>query len=238
MLKLVETSETQPEAPRSQTSAAYARLRADILAGRFAPGDKLKIADLSTALAVNSSATREALSRLVADQLVVSRDQRGFVVAPLSIADLEDLTEIRCEIEAVALRRSIARGGDDWEGALLGAAHRLRRTPMKSAQDASLTGEWVARHAAFHAALVAACGSRRLLKIHAQLYEQSERYRGLSVHVEGHRNVEGEHDALVDAALDRDADQLVELTLAHFRLTTSLIIDAVRRCSASASART
>ena len=236
MLKLVETSDVQSEAPRSQTSAAYARLRADILAGRFAPGEKLKIADLSTALAVSSSATREALSRLVADQLVVSRDQRGFVVAPLSIEDLEDLTEIRCEIEAVALRRAVERGKDDWEGAVLAAAHRLRRTPMKSAEDASLTQQWVARHAAFHLSLVSACGSRRLLKIHAQLYEQSERYRGLSVYVEGHRNVEGEHEALVDAALDRDADRLVELTLAHFRKTTALIVDGARQPSSDAAA--
>lgn len=229
MLKLVETAEIRPEAPRSQTSAAYARLRADILAGRFAPGEKLKIADLSAALAVSSSATRESLSRLVADQLVVSRDQRGFVVAPLSIEDLEDLTETRCEIETVALRRAVERGKDDWEGALLAAAHRLRRTPMKGASDASLTEEWVARHAAFHLSLVSACGSRRLLKIHAQLYEQSERYRGLSVHVEGDRDVASEHEALVDAALERNADRLVELTLAHFRKTTALIIDAARR---------
>ena len=238
MLKLVETSDVQPEAPRSQTSTAYARLRADILAGRFAPGDKLKIADLGLSLSVNSSAVREALSRLVSDQLVVSRDQKGFVVAPLSIEDLEDLTDLRCDIEAVALRRSVKRGHDDWEGALLGAAHRLRRTPMKSAENASLTEQWTARHAAFHAALVAACGSRRLLKLHAQLYEQSERYRGLSVYVEGDRDVAGEHDTLVDAAMERDADRLVELTLAHFRRTSALIIDAARRPAAGASART
>ena len=235
MLKLVETSDTQLDIPRSQTSAAYARLRADILAGRFAPGEKLKIAELGAALSVSSSATREALSRLVSDQLVVSRDQRGFIVAPLSIEDLEDLTDVRCEVEAVALRRSVARGGDEWEGAVLAAAHRLRRTPMKSVEDASLTEAWKDRHAAFHLSLVGACGSRRLLKIHAQLYEQSERYRGLSVHVEGDRDVEGEHEALVDAALERAEDRLVELTVAHFRRTTALIVDAARRTSAGGS---
>lgn len=238
MLTLVETSDVQPGAPRSQTSAAYARLRADILAGRFSPGEKLKIVDLGAVLSVSSSAVREALSRLVADQLVVSRDQKGFVVAPLSIEDLEDLTDVRCEIEAIALRRSIARGKDDWEGALLAAAHRLRRTPMKSEQDASLTEQWVARHAAFHAALVSACGSRRLLRLHAQLYEQSERYRGLSVYVEGDRDVESEHEALVDAALERHADLLVDLAVTHFRRTTALIVDASRRPSKTASAPT
>ena len=170
----------------------------------------------------------------MSDSLVVSRDQKGFVVAPLSVEDLEDLTDLRCEVEAIALRRSVARGRDDWEGALLGAAHRLRRTPMKSQADASLTEQWVARHSAFHAALVGACGSRRLLRLHAQLYEQSERYRGLSVYVEGDRDVESEHEALVDAALERDADRLVELTLAHFRRTTALIVEAARRREPSA----
>ena len=139
---------------------------------------------------------------------------------------------------AVALRRSLARGGDEWEGAVLAAAHRLRRTPMKTLADQSLTEDWVLRHAAFHAALVSACGSHRLLKMHAQLYEQSERYRGLSVHVEGEgdRQIEGEHEALVDAALERDSDRLIEMMLAHFRMTTALIVDAARRPSKSASA--
>lgn len=243
MLKLVETSIVSPIAPRSQTSAAYARLRADVLAGRLAPGEKLKIADLAASLEVSPGAIREALSRLVPEQLVVSRDQKGFVVAPLSIEDLNDLTELRCEIEAIALRRSVALGRDDWEAGVLASAHRLRRTPMTrevapfltpgSLASASLTPEWVTRHAAFHAALVGACGSRRLTELHGQLYEQSERYRGLSFHVEGGRDVEAEHQALVDAALDRDADRLVELTVAHFRRTTSLIVDAARRPSSS-----
>ena len=233
MLRLVESTNGRLAAPRSQTSAAYARLRADILAGRFSPGEKLKIADLAASLAVSSSAIREALSRLVADQLVVSRDQKGFIVAPLSIEDLEDLTDLRCEIEGVALRRSVLRGHDEWEGVVLAAAHRLKRTPMTHDNDASLTEEWVVRHAAFHASLVSACESPRLLKLHGQLYEQSERYRGLSVHVEGDRDVAGEHEALVDAALDRDADRLVDSAITHFRRTTSLIVEAARRTSQS-----
>ena len=82
---------------------------------------------------------------------------------------------------------------------------------------------------------MAACGSRRLIKLHAQMYEQSERYRGPSVYVEGARDVAGEHDALVDAAMERDADRLVDLTLAHFHRTSALIIDAARRPAAGAA---
>ena len=230
MLTLVESSAIEPTGPRSQTSAAYASLRSDILAGRYAPGEKLKISDLAAGLAVSPGAVREALSRLVPDQLVVSRDQKGFIVAPLSIEDLEDLTDLRCEIEAVALRRSVKLGDMDWEASILASAHRLRRTEMYSQVDHSLTPHWVIQHAAFHTALVGACGSRRLLNLHAQLYQQSERYRGLSVHLESNnRDVRDEHQKIVDAALDRDAELLVELTLAHLRETTALIVSAARR---------
>ena len=144
MLTLVETSNPLADEPRSQASLAYTRIRADILAGRRAPDEKLKIADLAAVLAVSPGAIREALSRLVPEQLVVSRDQRGFVVAPLSIEDLEDLTDLRCELEAIALRRSVARGDTNWEASVLAAAHRLRRTLMAtSAEDRSLSPQWV-----------------------------------------------------------------------------------------------
>ena len=215
-------------APRSQTSAAYARLREDILAGRLQPGERLKIAEIAFALEVSPGAIREALSRLVPEQLVVLRDQKGFVVAPLSIGDLEDLTDLRCEVEAIALRRSVLRGDIGWEGSVLAAAHRLRRTKILTSADRSLNSDWVERHRAFHTALVSACGSPRLLALHAQFYEQSERYRSLSFPTAGERerDRQGEHQALADAALDRNADGLVELTFKHFHETTLRIIRA------------
>lgn len=217
-----------PASPRSQTSAAYARLREDILAGRLQPGARLKIAEIACTLEVSPGAIREALSRLVPEQLVVLRDQKGFLVAPLSIEGLEDLTDIRCEIETIALRRSVLRGDIAWEGSVLAAAHRLRRTKILTSADRSLNREWVERHRTFHTALVSACGSPRLLDIHAQLYEQSERYRSLSFPTlgEAERDRQGEHQALADAALDRNADGLVELTVKHFRETTARIVKA------------
>jgi DNA-binding GntR family transcriptional regulator len=222
---------TYPEAdPRSQASLAYLRIRADILSGRFAPDDRLKIVELAAALEVSPGAVREALSRLVPHQLVVSQDQKGFAVAPVSIEDLLDLTDVRCEIEAAALRRAVARGDDAWEGAIVSAAHRL----TKAERDKVSAAEWRDRHREFHAALVAACGSRRLLALHEQLYEQSERYRTLSSRFDAGRDVPAEHRALVEAALARDADTLVRVMVEHIRTTTALIVDAARSGAAAA----
>ena len=227
MLSLIEPSGLAG-GPRSQTSFAYARLRRDVLAGRYAPGERLKIADLAAALEVSPGAVREAVARLGPEPRVVSRDQKGFVVAPLSIEDLEDLTNLRCRLEAIALRDSVVRGDSAWESHVLAAAHRLRRSRMLLEADKTLNPEWVEHHAAFHATLVSACGSPRLLGMLAQLYQQSERYRGLSVYAGASRDTESEHQGLVDAALDRKADELVDLMEAHLRRTTDLIVTAAR----------
>ena len=226
MLKLIETATGELPAPRSQTSAAYARLKADILAGKASPGEKLKINEIATELEVSPGAVREALSRLVPEGFVVSRDQRGFIVAPISIADLLDLTRLRCDIEEIALRRSVAEGDASWEASVLSTAHRLRRTPRVIDDIPNL--EWLKHHEAFHRALVNGASSPRLLLLNSQLYQQLERYRLLSWNVDRDRDVDAEHQVLVDAALDRDVDELVKAARMHFEYTANLIVDASR----------
>lgn len=229
MLSIADTLGRDAGASRSQAGFAYDAIRAGILAGRHGPDKKLKIQDLALELGVSPGAVREALSRLVPEQLVVSREQRGFAVAPLSVADLEDLTDLRCEVESIAIRRSVANGGVDWEAGLLAAAHRLHATVARAEDGRAIPAGWVAAHAAFHNALIGAAGSRRLLALHAQLYEQSERYRGLSANLETARDVQAEHRELVDLALKRDADALVAATVRHLRVTTRLIVEAAKR---------
>ena len=215
------------EAPiRSQTSFAYRQLRRDILAGRYQPGERLKVADLAAELDTRTGAVREALSRLVPEHLVIFRDQRGFVVAPLSVQDLLDLTDLRCEIEAIALRRSVERGTIEWEGKVIASAHRLNATPrLKDGTPQTLNPEWAKFHQEFHYALVSACGNDGLLNLHNQLFERSERYRSVSVNNEGTaRSVDDEHNQIMKAALERDTVALVETVIGHIQRTTELII--------------
>jgi DNA-binding GntR family transcriptional regulator len=214
---------------RSVTHDVYERIRADILACRLAPGVKLGIANLCKELGgVSLGAVREALSRLAADGLVVSEPQRGFTVAPVSASDLEELTMARIEVEGWCLRAAIAKGGVRWEAGIEAAFRTLARTPYFAQEDSDrLSDAWVASHAAFHEALVAAAGNSWLLRFREQLYRQSERYRRLSVPVNPQRrDVEAEHRHIMEAALSRDADRAAEAMSVHLRLTTRILLDA------------
>lgn len=212
----------------SLTQTAYERLRADLLACRLRPGERLRIADLCAALGVSLSAVREALSRLTAEGLVVAEPQRGFRAAPISVADLRDLTAARIEIETLCLRRAIASGDVGWEERLVAAHHRLSRTPARDPADPDRVAEpWAEAHGAYHEALVAGCGSPWLLRLRSILYAQSERYRRLSLPLaRTERDLGREHREIMDAALARDADRAAALLAAHFQLTSAILLEA------------
>jgi DNA-binding GntR family transcriptional regulator len=212
--------------PRSLTSAVQERLRADILATRLLPGQKLHIAGLAKQFSVSLAAVREALSRLVADGLVQASDQRGFRVSPVSLADLADVTQTRIDIEGLALRRSIEKGDDAWLASVKSAWGALKAVPYRYPDDPTVHyEEWVVRHRIFHRALVNACGSQWLLGFRDVLHEQSERYRRLSIRREvgRPRDVEAEHEAIVGAVIARDADAAVRALSRHFRITKEFV---------------
>lgn len=213
---------------KGQTLAegVYQELRADILACRLRPGAKLQINLLAEDRKLSLSGVREALSRLSAEGLVVAEPQRGFRVAPVSLEDLTDLTMTRIDIETMCLARSIELGGVDWETGIVGAMHRLSRTPYWApGDDRRLSEEWVDAHNAFHEALVSACSSAWRLRIRSSLYHQSERYRRLSVPVLSRkRDVDAEHRAISEGALSRKKTRACELLKEHLIFTMNIII--------------
>ncbi len=210
------------------TQNVYQSLRADLLACRLMPGQKLKIEELCERLSAGSSAVREALSRLAADGFVVVEPQRGFRVTPLSFTELRDLTNVRCEIEGQCIRDAIKHGNIDWETALIAALHRLSRTPERAPDDPKrYNDDFAIAHNAFHQAVVAACASPWLLRIRAQLFAQHERYRWLSKPLaQIERDLKAEHAGIVEAAIARRTGEAVERMNAHMQLTAEIILSS------------
>lgn len=210
---------------RSLTSAVLAHLRAEILSCRLKPGEKLLIAGLAKRFGVSLSAVREALSRLVAEDLVRAEDQRGFRVSPVSIEALRDITRTRIELETIALRRSIELGDARWEERIRAASRRLSVARLPRRRDSGRKFEaWRTLHHEFHLAVLAACGSEWLIRLRNILFEQSERYRFLSYNLRP-RDIDGEHRAIMQATLARDADGAVRALAVHLDLTARIIAE-------------
>ncbi len=205
--------------PKTLVESAYRALRRDIIEGRLAPGEKLRVEHLKDHYGVGAWTLREALSLLVSDALGISQGQRGFRVAPVSLEDFGDITRTRVMLECEALRQSIAMGDDAWEGNLLAAFHRLTKAEEKliGTDDRE---EWEERNRIFHEVLISACPSRWLKHFLSILYQQAERYRRLSLYLQPiPRDIHQEHEALLRAAMTRNAEAATAILAEHIQLT-------------------
>ncbi|PJK20078.1 GntR family transcriptional regulator [Mycolicibacterium goodii] len=208
------------------TARVYQALRADILAGRIAPGSRLGFAALVERYDCSIGAIREALQRLGEQELVIAEPKRGFRVVDISPDDLNDLTEARCEIEVLALRYAVNRGNLEWESTVVAAHHRMERTPMFAPTDPDrFNDEWVLAHAEFHQALLDGCSNRRILATASALRDSAELYRQWSApQHDRKRDIAAEHRAILDAAVGRDAELACELLTAHIQRTTDALL--------------
>ncbi len=215
------------DATTTMASTLTARLRNDIIRGRLAPGSKLKIKDLAEAYGVGTIPLREALSRLTTSGFLDFEDQKGFRVRPVSQAELQDLTRVRLLVEKEALRDAIAHADLDWEERIVGALHRMSRLPIvQPERGATLNTDWESAHDDFHRQLLSNCSSAWLKGFADTLRDQTTRYRHLTVGASAgpQRNVPGEHKAIVDAILARDADAACRVLEQHLQRTTELAL--------------
>lgn len=228
--------EAAPMDAGSRTERAYQRLRQEILVGELAPNERLRVADLEARFELGLTPIREALARLASEGLVSMEARRGARVLEASPAELADLMKTRREIERLCLIESIKRGDSKWEAEVLAALHVLARAPLPDfGERSALALEWEAHHRRFHTALVSACGSDWLLRFWNQLVDHSQRYR--KTRLQGPlvaRDVQAEHQAILDAVLRRDADAAVALMDRHLRDTEEAALAALRQAGAPA----
>src|ERR1700682_1089145 len=150
----------------------------DLLACHLAPGARLGIVDLVERYEIGATPLREGLSRLISRGLIVGIGQRGFRVADVSREDLLDITRMRTVVEIEALRLAMAQGDDAWEAGILSALHQMRRHIQRTGNEfREGAPDFDRLHKAFHTSLLAACGSKRLLNAHSDLFEQAYHHR-------------------------------------------------------------
>lgn len=191
--------------------ALAATLRAAILDGAPAAGERLREQALADDYDVARHTVRAALRRLEAEGLVRITPNAGARVAGLVQAQIADLATTRTLLEVGAVRLALARGRGRLPPEVHAAAARfatLCRSVVSPTWGAVVLG-----HAALHEALVAAAGSPRLAQAHATLSTELALFL---VQGRPHHTVEelaADHLALV-AALEAEGPSALEAHLA------------------------
>jgi DNA-binding GntR family transcriptional regulator len=204
---------TRPAAVQRQTIAGMtvAALRERILRGDYPEGEPLRQDALADQLGVSRIPVREALRQLEAEGLVTFNPHRGAVVSSLSLDEIDELFELRAEIECDLLRRAIPKMNDEQ----LERANEV----LDEFQDALRAGEatrWGPLNWHFHAALHAPAERNFTMGVLQKLHQHSDRYFRMQVLLtHGGNRANEEHREIIGAVARKDITDACRLMQAH-----------------------
>lgn len=152
---------------QSTTGQAATAIRQAILSGRIPPGTPLREAALAAELGVSRNTIREAARILESEGLVRYQMNRGIVVTEITAEDVTDIYTARAAAEMAGADALTASRDPAIYQKLADLVDQIERAFGRGDVAGVLEGDRL-----FHATLVAAAGSRRLARFHAQLQQE------------------------------------------------------------------
>jgi DNA-binding GntR family transcriptional regulator len=161
--------------PRTADGIAAAELRAAIVGGDLAPGEKILQEATAEELGVSLIPLREALKTLASEGVVTYHPQRGYFVTELPVERIRELYLARDLVEAEVERLGLPKL-DDGTLEIMQAQVRAQRRAVAE-RDAV---EMIAANRTFHFTMFELCGNPWLVRFVTQLWDALDPYRVLS----------------------------------------------------------
>jgi DNA-binding GntR family transcriptional regulator len=197
--------------PPTTQEFVLGELRRAIVAGELVPGQPIRQDTIAQRLGVSRVPLREALKILEAEGQVVYQPHRGYSVAELSLADLLEVYRMRQLLESEAASVAVGHLTETDLSRISDA-----RLDVEKAADGGDLATMIAANRRFHFALLEPCGMPRLLRMVRMLWDSTDAYRAVYYNSDTNRErVRREHSAIVEAAAQRDGEQLVRLLDEH-----------------------
>ena len=198
--------------PRTATDFVSTSLRRSILTGELAGGTRLGLTELASIFDVSTTPVREALRELSFEGLVRLDSYRGGEVTAVTRREVEEIVRIRQVLEPMAIEEAVvgmtSQILDDCEAIL---------AEMAASDDWDV---WIHGNRAFHQRIYEASSSRRLVSLIKSLQDTTVVFVSATLRrspvLKGTATID--HEAMLQAARDRDAHTLTEVTLRHLTI--------------------
>jgi len=200
-------------------------IRDGILHGHYAAGEPLRQDALAEELGVSRIPIREALRQLESEGLVTFTPHRGAIVSTLSLAEIEEVFDLRATIETDLLRRALPHLTsyqlDQADDVLDRYAVALRTSDVS---------KWGELNWQFHASLYAPAERPITMGIVQRLHQQSDRYLRMQLALtHGETRANDEHRAIAAAARAGDAKRACQLVREHIAGAGRSLLEFLRR---------
>ncbi len=191
-------------------------LRDLILNGELGIGVQLKQQALAERFGVSRIPVREALKRLEAEGLLEHRPHQGSIVSSQSVQELIESLDIRIALEARALRLAIPL--------MQPSDHRAAQKILERYEDSDSPQEWADLNLEFHLTLYRPCGRAKLLKMIEDSVRGIGRHlRAMQSYKVGRKTPQTEHQLILQACMDQDIAQAVDLLEKHIEHTQAAL---------------
>lgn len=196
----------------SLTSLVRRELERRILSGELAPGEKLNEVDVAGELSVSRGPVREAFRALEQAGLVVTEKNRGVFVRQVSIAEADEIYEVRAGLDELIGRLAAARATP----ARIAELRALLRE-MQQAARAKSVDDYYPLNVRFHDLLAETTGNGTLLAAYRRLVNELHLYRRetLARGADSFPISTREHAQIVDALAAGDGERASRLLYAH-----------------------
>ncbi|WET78387.1 GntR family transcriptional regulator [Amycolatopsis sp. QT-25] len=216
--------EIEPVSRESTAGIIARQLRDAIMTGALPPGTQLGETDLASRFQVSRGPLREAMQHLVSEGLLRSERHRGLFVIDLEPGDVYDIYSARSAIERAAMLRAL-RG--DRERVATELEQAVSAMAAAADDDDPTALSWADLR--FHEALIAASGSKRLVRMARTLLIETRMC--LTALQATYQQVEErvtEHTRIIEALRAGDEETTLSLLEAHME-------DAVQRLAPGTS---
>jgi len=200
----------------------YGAIRESILAGRHAPGERLIEARLANDLGVSRTRVRDALARLEAEHIVARAPNRGVMVRPFTISDIEETYSLRLLLEGFGARMAA-------QNITTPEIERLRAVQTRMEEvEAAMAGTsapeerlvWVREvtelNNEFHRLIQLASRNSRLQRVVRMVVDMPLVFRSFYWYTESELSEAArEHEEIIEALVARDGDRSEQLMRRH-----------------------
>jgi DNA-binding GntR family transcriptional regulator len=209
--------------PEDSKPAVTEALRAAIIAGEYAPKQRLVEIDLCARFGTSRFILRSALQELAAQGLVEFQRNRGARVRDVSLSEAVEITEVRILLEGLLAARAAERVTNS-DVAML----RKLSKDMRTAVEKSELLAYSELNARLHGAIRDIAAHETASRLLRQLRDQTVRHQFSLSLVPGRPMVSlPQHEAIVAAIIARDPEAAQQAMHAHLQS----VIEAFRALS-------
>jgi DNA-binding GntR family transcriptional regulator len=209
----------EPRGVLTRVDYAAERLREGILAGDLPAGERIHLDAIAQSLGMSAIPLREALRVLGGEGLVVPSPHRGYTVAPVTVADLDEIYRMRLLLEPLAVKLGVPH--------LRGSDHVFLAEQLDRFERAYREENWAdyrIHHRAFHFGIYDRSNAAWLLRFTDVLWLNIERYQRMTALIAGELEQRmSEHRQILAACIAADGDRAAELMHDHLELSATKI---------------